>query len=168
MDVSGKVLVITKHIVISQLNTNKPYTHIGRFTGARKTLEAGAIAYGIFSYRPESSEFKKNQELGMPTTPFDVIIYDGLVWDCVPDALRIVSGKESLKNKTICFTGDHEYGRPFWKKMVELHGGMNTSNVRRDTSYLVFSVIDTTKYKQAEKYGTPKISYAEFDALLDT
>lgn len=168
MDVSGKVLVITKHIVISQLNGSLPLTHVNRFTGNRKTLEAGALVFGVFNYTPSSSNFKEMRDLGMPTIPYVVVMYDNHIWECVPDAVRVLSGKLPLVDKTICFTGDNEYGRSFWKKMVELHGGMNTSSVTRKTSYLVFSATDTTKYKQAEKYEVPKISYAEFNNLLDS
>jgi len=74
---------------------------------------------------------------------------------------------EALKNKTIVVSGVFTIPRDDIKKMVEEHGGKNSSSISSKTDYvLAGEKMGPEKLKKAEALGVPIISEEEFYDLL--
>ena len=74
---------------------------------------------------------------------------------------------EALKNKTIVVSGVFTIPRDDIKKMIEEHGGKNSSSISSKTDYvLAGEKMGPEKFKKAETLGIPIISEEEFYQIL--
>jgi DNA ligase (NAD+) len=75
---------------------------------------------------------------------------------------------EALKNKTIVVSGVFSIPRDDIKKMIEAHGGKNSSSISANTNYvLAGEKMGPEKLKKAEALKVPVISEEEFYGLIN-
>ena len=72
-----------------------------------------------------------------------------------------------LQGKTFVFTGSLQgYSRDDARQIVENLGGKTTGTVSKRVDYVVVGENPGAKYTQAEKLGIPRLSEADFQAMI--
>lgn len=165
-DLKGKILVAKEHTVASAVKLGANPFAAGKYTGERANIESGTVVMCCFYYKPASvEEARRNRQ---PTWPFLFVLYRDKVWEVVPHAFVTLDASETLQNKSVCFTGANAKSRSYFRVLVTAAGGTNVSGVSKNTSYLVMADknSNSTKAQNARKFGTPTLTYEEFEKML--
>ncbi len=84
-----------------------------------------------------------------------------------PESADAASGAGPLAGRSFVFTGTlNSLSREQAQDLVARAGGRSVSSVSRATSYVVVGSDPGSKALQAEKLGVPRLSEADFLALL--
>jgi NAD-dependent DNA ligase len=92
------------------------------------------------------------------------------IWEATPHSYGIVQPSVLLHGKTVCFSGEGNGHRSYWRTLVESAGGTYVSAVSQSTSILVVpnEQYVSTKTAKAANYGTKIIYYTDFENFLNS
>lgn len=101
----------------------------------------------------------------------DLIIKNKLTAISLPE-LYISEQTEKLAGKCVCFTGELEHPRKFWKSLVMLHGGEAVNSITVKNAERTILVTNkqnskSTKTLKAQKIGVQILTASEFEKLLE-
>lgn len=169
MSFAGKILIAKEKNIVTAIKVNEKPTSARRLTSEWLDVPAGTVVLCVYEYKVLNS-VAEARALGISTIPYVFILHNEKTWEASPDNYMPVKPSEVLKDKTVCFTGNGKASRGCWRALVETHGGTNVSSVSRDTSLLVMEDKhgnSSTKAQAASRYGTPKMTYEEFQKMLN-
>lgn len=164
----GKLLAAKERNTISCVNLEKDPTSPDRFTGDVAVVLPGTIVLCSYEYQPENVQEARRQR--KPTTPYLFVLFNEKIWEATPHSYSIVQPSVLLHGKSVCFSGEGNGHRSYWRTLVESAGGTYVSAVSQSTSILVVpnGQYVSTKTAKAANYGTKIIYYTDFENFLNS